>query len=85
MATCRKKASEMRARFFPKPTTKKEENVLRVNAKAMQEGNANSLLDAIPGFGVVLPEAESKAGPEKKVEKQQLKTPVDKQEPKKGS
>ena len=80
MATCRKRASEMRARFFPKPTTKAEEDVLRVNAKAMQEGNANSLLDAIPGFGVVLPEAESK-----KVEKQQLKTPVDKQEPKKGS
>jgi len=37
MATCRKKAAEMRARYFPKATTKQEEAALQVQATAEQD------------------------------------------------
>ena len=34
---CRKEAAKMRARFFPKPTTKLEEDVLRCNMNLAQD------------------------------------------------
>ena len=71
MATCRKKAALARNR--PSITSAHEEDVLRVNSKAMQEGNSDALSNAIPGFGVEPAKVEVKAD-KKSVKKQEQKT-----------
>ena len=72
MATCRKRAALARNR--PSITTKAEEKILQANATLAQDGGADFLLDAIPGFGVEPAKVDFKADKKSK--------PVKKQEPK---
>lgn len=72
MVIDRKKAGEMRARFFPKPTTCAEERAMAVNVTAAREGNADPALDILPDLtGVSLPGGKSE--PAKKVVRQESK------------
>ena len=69
MWTDRKLAAEARARFFPKPSTKLDENILRVNAKLAREGSVDPVMDMVPGFENIpesKPELAKKVKHEKK-------------------